>query len=184
MPARGERKEQLTGNESLLSEKHARLVMQDAKAYLRQYGGIPATLLMNLNDGKQLRLPLALPQTHQEKVVYFEILGASVRRLRKEIREAVLLSESWYVEKPNIDPTLKIAPSKHPNRKEAITLVGRDHTGQKSIFALQPFGRDAQQQPLFEPLQLQQFDGKDPSAVYWVGLLDYLFPVRSNRKHH
>ena len=93
----------------------------------------------------------------------------------RHVQEAILVAESWYVGKPDIDANLEVAPSQHPDRKEAITLVGRNATESRSVYAIQPFSRDEQNKPVFEALELDQFDGSAPTEYYSTGLLDYLF---------
>ena len=70
----------------------------------------------------------------------------------------------------------EIAPIQHPQRKEAITLVGRDALTQRFVFAIQPFHRDQQDVPGFESLMFDQFDGTPDNKYNATGLLDYLFP--------
>lgn len=175
MSERGRRKEVFRQNESILSEIFVQQILHDAKAYLRKYDGLPPTLFAQLDNSENLYMPLTLPQTHEEKRVYFDVLGTSLRSFGKGLHEAMLIAESWYVEKSEENPTLSVRPSQHPNRKEAISVVGRNATGSQSIFALQPFGRDARKRPVFEPLQVKEISGDFPTAFYFVGLLDYLF---------
>jgi len=176
MPERGRRRKEASHqHESILSEIFVQQILHDAKTYLRQYDGLPPTLFAQLDNGENLYMPLALPQTHEEKRVYFDVLGTSLLSFGKKLHEAMLIAESWYVEKTKENPTLTVLPSQHPNRKEAISVVGRNALGSQSIFALQPFGRDARRRPVFEPLQIKEISGDFPTAFYFVGLLDYLF---------
>ncbi|MBC8335713.1 MAG: hypothetical protein ISR59_02380 [Anaerolineales bacterium] len=149
-----------------------------------KFGGLPTTLFVLLDNGDRVLIPLSIPGTHEEKCAYFGLLGFSILDLGRQVQEAILVAESWYVGKPEIDAHLEVAPSQHPNRKEAISLVGRNSTGLQSVYAIQPFSRDAQNKPVFEPLELDQFDGSAPTEYYSTGLLDYLFFHAGSGKLH
>jgi len=179
MIERGNRKE-AHHSETILSEPFAHIILHEAKAYLRKYPELPPALFALLDNREHVHLPLMLPETHQEKRAYFDLLGSSLSNSGKGLLEAIMIAESWYVEQPT-QPSVR--PSQHPNRKEAITLVGRNASGSESIFALQPFARDARQKPIFEPLQLKTVSGDFPAAFYLVGLLDYLFTGNQRIQH-
>jgi len=121
MVERGPRNEPLRNSETILTEDFVKQILQDALEHLRQFGGLPTTLFVLLDNGEHVLFPLSVPETHEEKCAYFGLLGFSIRDSGKQIQEAILVAESWYVGKPEID-TQEVAPSQHPNRKEAITL--------------------------------------------------------------
>ena len=174
MVERGPRNEPLRNSETILTEDFVKQILHDARDHLRKFGGLPTTIFALLDNGDHVLFPLFIPETHEEKCAYFGLLGFSIQDSDRQVQEAILVAESWYVGKPEKDD-LKVAPSEHPERKEAITLVGRDATESRSVFAIQPFSRDAQNKPVFEPLVLDQFDGSAPTEYYSTGLLDYLF---------
>jgi len=158
MPERGNGNEPDHQNESILSRDIVETILQGARENLTAHGSLVATLFLNLNDGQRAIIPLNMPETPEEKQMYFTMIGLSVRETGRTINEAILISESWYVapadgEYPNAPP------SEHPDRKEAITLAGRDSLGQHYAFAIQPFHRDEGNQPVFEELDLQHFGG-------------------------
>jgi len=140
MVERGPRSEPLRDSETILSEDFIKQLFHDAREHLGEFGGLPTTLFILLDNNDRVLLPLSIPETHEEKYAYFGLLGFSIRDSDRWVQEAILVAESWYVGKPKMDAQLEVAPSQHPDRKEAITLVGRDSTGSRSVYAIQPFG--------------------------------------------
>ncbi len=184
MVERGPRTEPLRNSETILTEDFVKQILHDARMHLGEFGGLPTTLFVLLDNNDHVLIPLAIPDNHEEKYAYFGLLGFSIQDSDRQVQEAILVAESWYVGKPEIDMHLDVAPSQHPDRKEAITLVGRDYTGSKSAYAIQPFSRDAKNKLVFEPLEIDQFDGSPPTEHYSTGLLDYLFfPAGSGKLH-
>jgi hypothetical protein len=184
MVERGPRNEPLRNSETILTEDFVKQILHDARMHLGEFGGLPTTLFVLLDNNDHVLFPLAIPETHEEKCAYFGLLGFSIQDSDRQVQEAILVAESWYVGKSEIDVQLDVAPSQHPDRKEAITLVGRDCTGSKSAYAIQPFSRDAKNKPVFEPLEMDQFDGSPPTEHYSTGLLDYLFFPAGRGKLH
>lgn len=75
--------------------------------------------------------------------MYSAAIGRSFLAAGKRIVEARFLSETWYVDAEKDERlTFEIAPSKHPKRREAITIVGRDAPRTRYSMVIQPFVRD------------------------------------------
>ena len=179
MVERGPRIEPAHEHETILSRGFVDVILQGARENLAAHGSLSTTLFLKLDHGKRCLFPLSLPPNHAEKRMYFTFLGLSFLEAGRRIQEAILLSESWYIEKTEDCDPPEIAPSQHPQRKEAITLVGRDAAAQRFVFALQPFHRDPQNALVFEPLTFEQFDGHPDDKYFATGLLDDLFPAGS-----
>ena len=175
MPERGNGNEPVQKIESILSRDIVEIILQRARENLTAHGSLVATLFLKLNDGQRAIIPLSIPETPEEKQIYFTLLGLSVIETRRTIKEAILVSESWYVA-PTDGQYPDTPPSEHPDRKEAITLAGRDSLGLHYVFAIQPFHRDKRDQPIFEELDLQHFGDDIDKNLYSTGLLDFLFP--------
>jgi len=174
MDERGNRNEPVQENESILSRDVVETILQGARENLAAHASLVATLFLNLNDGQRAIIPLSMPETPEEKQMYFTMLGLSVRETGRTIHEAILISESWYIA-PNDGQYPDAPPSEHPDRKEAITLAGRDFPGLHYVFAIQPFHRNERDQPIFEELDLQHFGEDIDKKLYSTGLLDFLF---------
>ena len=175
MVERGNGKEPKQNQESILTRDMIEFILEGARENLSAHGSLLATLFMRLDNGERTITPLSLPRTPVEKQVYFTLLGLSIRKTGREIHEAVMVSEAWYVA-PNKDEQTDIAPSKHPDRKEAINLVGRDALGLRQVFAIQPFQRDKENRPVFESFELHNLDEDEDQNFYSTSLLDHLFP--------
>ena len=174
MPERGNGSEPDQKNESILTRDFVETILHGARENLAAHGSLIATLFLKLNTGERAVLPLQMPETPEEKQMYFTLVGLSARDHGQEIHEAILVSESWYVA-PTNGQYLETPPGEHPERKEAITLAGRDSLGLRYVFAIQPFHRDAGNQPVFKKFDLHQFGDDIDKNLYSTGLLDYLF---------
>lgn len=174
MLERGNGTEPVQNNDSILSRDTIETILQGARENLASHGSLVATLFLKLDDGEHAIVPLSIPETPEEKQMYFTLLGLSIRDNGHDINEAILISESWYVA-PLDEKYPDLAPSKHPNRKDAVTLAGRDNLGLRYVFAIQPFRRDEGNQPIFEELDLHHFGEDIDKNLYSTGLLDYLF---------
>ena len=86
-----------------------------------------------------------------------------------------MVSEAWIVTQPEAQE-LEVAPRQHPNRKEAIALVGRDAQNSSLVFAIQPFQRDDENQLVFDPVELEHFSDTPNPQYCATGLFDHLFP--------
>ncbi|MBC8503511.1 MAG: hypothetical protein H8D34_01540 [Chloroflexi bacterium] len=162
MVERGSKIEPAQTNETILSRDFVETILQGARENLTAHGSLVATLFLKLDAGERAIVPLSISETPEEKQLYFTLLGLSIRENGRDIYEAILISESWYVA-PSDGKYPDLAPSNHPGRKEAITLAGRDSMGLQFVFAIQPFERDSQNQPVFESLALEQFDDQPDS---------------------
>ena len=180
MVERGNGNEPVQKHETILSRDTVETILQGARENLSSHGSLVSTLFLKLDTGERTIVPLSMPETPVEKQAYFTLLGLSVRDQGCDIHEAILVSESWYVA-PADDKYPDQAPSERPDRKEAVTLAGRDNLGLRYVFAIQPFHRDPQNVPVFDELELHDFDGNLDNKSYSTGLLDLLFkPVVAN----
>jgi hypothetical protein len=108
-------------------------------------------------------------------------LGNTLRRCGRPVVEAVLLAESWYVDAAQSPGALAVAPSHHPDRQQAITLIGRHADHSRETQVVQPFRRDSDRQWVWEkrPLELYNQPVNQPGAA--ISLLDYLFEPGGGR---
>jgi hypothetical protein len=182
MVERGNGNEPVQEQETILSSEMVETILQSARHHLHKYGSVIATLFVKLDHDERAVIPLAIPETHEEKQMYFTLLGVTISEEGRQLQEAILLSESWVL--APIDREFpEVSPHQHPGRKEAITLAGRDASGLHYVFAIQPFHRNEQNQPVFEELDLQHFGEDIDKNLYSTGLLDYLFPPVDSTWH-
>jgi len=175
MVERGPKNEPINNAETLLSKEVVEGILDDARRNLAVSGSLQPTLFVQLENGKRSIVPLSLPETHPEKCTYFSLLGMSFLQTGHVIREAILVSEAWIITQPEAQE-LAVAPSQHPNRKEAITLVGRNAQNSSLVFAIQPFQRDGDNRLVFEALELEHYSDTPTPQYCAIGLLDHLFP--------
>ena len=120
--------------------------MAIARKNLETDGRLYPVLFLRFDDGERAVYPLELAKTTAEKYAYFAALGAALHRVGKAVQEAVFLSESWFLEVQKTVSALDIPPSRHPQRREAIVVMGRDaagNAGQLGGAAVQPPGARA-----------------------------------------
>lgn len=153
--------------------------MKGASENLRKDGFLQSVLFLRLQSGERGILPLELPNTHEEKEIYFARLGISIEGAGKAIDEALFLSESWYVSQDDAQGFPNLSPSQHPNRREAIIVVGRNALETRQAFVIQTFDRDAQNRPVLGEVEVEEYQDEESRIdKRAVGLLDYLFPPR------
>jgi hypothetical protein len=160
---------------SLLAKGVLEPMLNTARKNLARDGFLMPVLFVAVPDSRHGIVPLALPQTAEQKQRYFAHLGFLFRRSGQTVSAAAMLSESWFVNPQTAPAALKLMPSQHPCRQEAVVLIGRNAGNTRSTHVVQPFARDRHNRPVW---------GKDLIAVYnepvqtagkSLGLLDYLF---------
>ncbi len=172
------------GEESILAQSFIEGILKQAKQNLKNDGALAPFLFLHFKDGERGIMPLDLPETHVGRQLYFAAIGFAFLSEGKMLEETVFLSETWYVEgdeKRRL--SFDVAPSQHPQRREAITIVGRDAPRTRYTIVIQPFGRDSHQQPMFQPLAVAEYNTFGTLTSGPVGLVDHLFPKRSRLLH-
>lgn len=159
------------GEYILLCRKVIDSLLKTARENLLKDGYAAATLFFADMNGDKYVSPLKMPDTTAAKEAYFTSLGRQIKGKGIAVAEAAFLCESWYVAGPD---NLAVMPSKHPNRREAIIISGRSAGNTRQIMAIQPFIRDMQNKPIWEPVVWMESDGTKDSFKQ-EGLLDYLF---------
>jgi hypothetical protein len=166
--------------ESILSQEFVEMVLATAKENLKKDGSLAPVLFLRFRGGAHaIAQLLSLPSTTEEKEAYFATLGRGLQQAGHVLDEAVFVSESWYVAAEKGERLkLDVAPSQHPKRKEAITIVGRNAARTHFTMVVQTFGRDRRNQPVFGPLDIAEYNVSADKGPYPTGLLDHLFPRR------
>ena len=175
MVERPTQKESNQTGDSILTQEFVEPILAVTKEFLKYNDHLGPALFLRMENEERSIVPL----THfddlksmAERKEYFISLGLSIRLSGMRIREAILVSEVWYVE-PEED-ALDAPPSKHPKRKEAISIVGRDSEGVRFIHVLQPFSRDDQNFPVYEAVEAD-FNVEFEEGNYPTSLIDHLF---------
>jgi hypothetical protein len=170
-------KERPQEGESILAQEFVEPILTVTKEFLRHHNHLGPALFLRMEDGEQGVIPLAYLdglKTIEQRREYFASLGLSLRLAGDRIREALFVSEVWYVE-PKEFKTLDVAPSQHPSRKEGISIVGRNSKGTRFTKVLQPFSRDKNNKPIFGPLKDAKYNVPLDDETRPSGLMDRLF---------
>lgn len=153
---------------SIVTQEHFEGIVRIAKENLIKDGSLVPVLFVRLDSGTMEVGALDLPHSADERRAYLFGVGRTLREKGKVIDEAVLVMEGWFVEADKAVSPLSVPPSQHPQRQEAIVVIGRDAKKTRLISLIQPFGRNDQHEPIWG--QVKVIDG-----MRAVGLLDALF---------
>jgi hypothetical protein len=170
-------KESPQEGESILSREFVEPILTVTKEFLRYHEHLGPALFLRMEAGEKGVIPLAYLddlRTIEERREYFASLGLSVRLVGNKIREALFVSEVWFVVPEEME-SLDVPPSQHPSRKEGISIVGRESKGTRFTQVLQPFSRDVNDQPIFEPLKDAKYNVPLDDVSRPSGLIDHLF---------
>ncbi len=139
-------------------------------------GFLVPVLLINVGAKAPLILELRdLPETPEQKQAYFAQIGTQFRRRGQHIREAIMLTEAWMVWAQEAPAALRFRPSQHPSRQEGLVLIGRNAANTHSAQLVEPFTRDAANQPVWGAPMLTFYDESVEKGHHTQGVLDDLF---------
>lgn len=159
--------------ESILAREFVEKVLMTAQENLKRQGSLLPALFLELeSEGRALIAP-ELPPTSEERKRFFAALGLTIRLAGHRIREALFVSEVWFV--TDEDTPLEVPPTEHPNRREAITIMGRDADHTRVTYVLQPFSRDQQNRPVFGPKEFEGYNEPTEKIPQRLDLIDALF---------
>lgn len=162
---------------SLLKQPLVENILATARQNLVQDGHLVPVLFVAFARGKLLAIPLQLPDTPDRKWAYFRQLGRHLQATHGSIREALLVTESWFVDARTAPGAATRRPSQHPSRQEAITLNGRNARGDRYTSVVQPLIRDEHHQPVWQDILLSDYNQPVTAGKHPVGVLDKLFSL-------
>jgi hypothetical protein len=169
---KGVRKMQIN---TMLDQEFMGRLLTTAKKNLKNDDGLCPMLFVEFTNGERASYTLVLPRGSVEKQATFATIGASLSHEGRAVHEAVFLSEGWFVDVEKTGAALTVAPSQHPQRQEAIVIIGRDASGRRVSSVVQPFTRDGEHHPVWEELAMASYNTAPEKGLHPVGLLDYLF---------
>lgn len=158
---------------SLLTQRAVDPILAIARHNLEADGRLLPVLFVRFRDGRQSLLPLELSANPNAKRRHLEALGHALNR--NGVAEALFLGEGWCVDARTAPDALKVRPSRHPCRQEAIALVGRNRPNTRHTCVLQPFGRDSQNKPVWQSPLRAVYDQEVTRDTQASGLLDWFF---------
>ncbi len=169
-------KEKPSQGESILARGFVETVLTAARVNLERDGALHPVLFLGLKSDEQMVMLLKeFPDTVGERQEYFTALGMALSHTGRKIDEAVFVSEAWYVGMEEGRTEFDVVPSQHPERREAIVVMGRDAGRTRLTHVLQPFHRGDQNQPIFDQRPMEEYNIPADRFPGAVGLVDYLF---------
>ena len=122
---------------SLLTKDLLQDLMITAKKNLEKDGSCLPVLHV-LANGKVLIFGISVNDLIDRRKL-FSMIGNKVKEDFGGVDEAVFICESWYYKTDKGKPYEAIRPSQHPDRMEAVMIMGRDKSGKKQKLIMQPF---------------------------------------------
>ena len=165
--------------DSILEKNFVDGMLRQARINLLKDGSLAPVLFVKFQAGEKGVLPLDLSENEEHKPEYLAALGMTFVAVGKQLEEALMLAESWYVSSDDTTLNFDLRPREHPQRREAITMMGRNAERTRYTFVVQTFGRDEKQRPVMERLAVAEYNVPVSSQTDAVGLVDYLFPPRT-----
>lgn len=166
---------------SILQEGFIHSILETARPSLEKDGSLAPVLFVDTGAPEVGVGLLSLANTLEEREAEFLRIGAQFRARQETIHEAVFLSEGWVVRPQEAPGGLRLPPSQHPCRQEAIVIVGRNAKATCHTCVVQPFNRNAANQPVWRELSLATYNEPVEKGKRAVGLLDYLFEANQRR---
>ena len=166
-------------NKTILVQKLVEAMLHSARWKLARDGGLQPVLYVLIVGDTALEMPLTLPDTSEMKAKYFFGIGRHLHERGLQPREAVLVSESWFVAVRQAPAAMDFPPSEHPSRQEAIVLIGRSADNRRFTQVVQPFTRDKQNRPVWQAMPMAVYDETQTPGKGSAGLLDYFFEAVS-----
>ncbi len=163
-------------NTSILDRPFVENILTTARHNLEMDGALVPMAFARLGD--HLVVPVGLPDLPNDgdpKRMLLIGLGAKLRAQGQEINEAIMLVETWFVDGLKHPNAAKTRPSQHPARQEAIVVVGRNAANTRHTTVIQPFMRDDDNQPVWLPIPVADYNMSGANSMQAVGLLDFLF---------
>ena len=174
-------REQPSQSESILAKEFVETVLTAARVNVERDGALHPVLFLELRSDEQVVMLLKeFPDTVGERQEYFTALGMALSHTGRRIDEAVFVSEAWYVGMEEGGTEFDVAPSQHPERREAVVVMGRDVKRTRLTHVLQPFHRGDRNQPVFDQRVMEEYNIPAEQFPQAVGLVDYLFAGEKN----
>jgi hypothetical protein len=167
---------------SILDKTFIDAILATARRNLEHDGCLWPVLFVRFDEGSPVGFVVDLPATAEGRRAYLAAMGWSMRREGKVVREALLVIEGWFVKVRSGTDDLAIAPSRHPLRRKAITIMGRDANGERVSSVVQPFSRNRGNKPIWTDPVVASYNEADSRTYQPVGLLDYFFDSTSDRR--
>jgi hypothetical protein len=160
---------------SILVKPEIDKLLHVAKECIEHEQALQQMLFLHVAGDQLLQMPLTLTGDAEAKASQLLMMGRHLHERGLTPDEAVLLSESWFVEPWKVSAAMKFAPSKHPARQEAIVVVGRSADNRRYTQVIQPFTRDKTNRALWQPLLLAMYDEPRTPQDGPTGILDFFF---------
>ena len=161
--------------DSILTRSHISRMLADAKRGLVDDGCVPTRVFLRLADGEVQSVMLDMAETPEQRAHFLRLVGCRLQARGPALQEAVMVSEVWFVSPRHAPAAMKLAPSQHPAREEAIVIIGRSADNRRFTQVVQPFSRIEKNRPHWLPTPVAQYDEERSAQHGPVGILDCLF---------
>ena len=170
-------------SQSILDDTAFQETLERAKENLKRNGAVAPVIILLTDKGERILVQIDLPGSAYERQKQLTNLGFLLAGKGIVVDEAVMIIETWIVSSKAEKDLLKVVPSQHPQRKEAIVLVGRNASKSRSGMLIQPFTRGIKGEPVWEKVEAFMPKGSPKTSDgNFQGLIDYMF-VQDRIKH-
>src|SRR5262249_55443929 len=136
---------------------------------------VPVLMLDVVNQGPIILMLMDMPNTTEQRTVYFAKIGTQFRLFGQRIQAAVSLGESWMVQAHQAPAALRMRPSQHPSRQKTLALLGRNADNTRTTQVIQPFSRDTTNKLVWREPLLALYNEPVENGHHTQSVLDELF---------
>ena len=92
-------------------------MLRQARLNLLKDGSLAPVLFVKFQTGEKGVLPLDLAENEEHKPEYLAAVGMTFVAVGKQLEEALMLAESWYVSSDDTALNFDLRPREHPQRR-------------------------------------------------------------------
>ncbi len=159
---------------SILTKTFIEPLLKIAQQNLAEDGYLQVMLFLNLKGKGVKTYGLQMPNNNLGRQQVLNQLRQELSANGETIQEALILMDTWYIDGKDAQDGLHTLPSQHPERQEAIAIVGRDARNAKTSMVMQPYTRDEDGQLVWDASGTRIY-GQSSKEVSAPGLVDWLF---------
>lgn len=160
---------------SVLSQDFIENMLRIARENLESERTLLTIVFLKLDDGRVSFTGIPMPEIYEDRRRVMQNLRQQIRGRGEDIREALVLMNSWFVDGEDATGGLDMAPSQHPRRQEAIIAIGRNAEHSRASMVVQPYEQNETGRYDWRTPVVAQYDLPTDASNQVVGLVDDLF---------
>lgn len=165
--------ERVKRGESILEKEFVESVLESARETLRAEGALTPALLLQVQSGKDIRLPVSLENSDDEREFYFATLSKSLEGIAQPITESLLVVTGSYAASPE-SKRRRVRDKQEQKKYPVLSVAGRNRENTRFTCVLQFFRRIQDREFLFGDFIAAEYavsDGKAKEATWFLAPL-------------